>query len=742
MLKKQKFFSLSLLAMATALCADVVNLGSNRELFVDDKMIEKMDNAEIRLNRPDEKDIVFVLDREHEGNVSCYFTIMKDGDKYRMYYNGSHYNLWNLIGANRKGHHEFTCLAESTDGINWTRPILNKVEFNGSKANNILDIPPHLTHCFTPFKDTNPDCPPDELYKAAAGVQFNAAKPGKLYGMVSPDGINWKLVQEKPILDKGEFDSQNLIFYDNVRKCYVAYYRRWVGRMRGIATATSKDFRNWTEGEMLSYDNNKDENFYTNAILRYGDTQYLLGFPMLFRDDRTRNGNWRIGLGDGGFMSSRDGKNFYLFEEAFLRPGLNNDRWYNRCNYASWGMIETPINMPGNNSELSLYYSEGYSESDDLKIRRCTIRKDGFASIHSNMKKGTVLTKAFTFAETPKELQKNSESDLYKTKVIIKQGGSINYIHHHGKGVLYAPYPISQEIPDTDKLGKSATFAIQVDRLERGKERRFFSSYDRFNKNAQMFYFHIYLAPHKSIYKDSLLRCYYSPFGKAEFKGEALEAEIAKSTHHHFAATIDHGKIKLYMNGKLVAENNVEYKDMAINSTLGNLRFGCDYPPYGMLYSPFLGYADDLLILKRAMSAKEIAELAENGAEKTLNLEKEEGVLYTMETEKTVPLIDRLAKDGVQNSFYPNYAPFGKTMLILNCSTSARGSIRVELQDAETGKAIPGYSLEDCDLIYDDSLNRTVTWGGNADVSQLANRPIKILFELKDADIFSYRFGQ
>ena len=81
-------------------------------------------------------------------------------------------------------------------------------------------------------------------------------------------------------------------------------------------------------------------------------------------------------------------------------------------------------------------------------------------------------------------------------------------------------------------------------------------------------------------------------------------------------------------------------------------------------------------------------------------------------------------------------------MLLLNCSTSARGSIRVELQDAATGKAIPGYALADCDVIYDDSLDRAVSWKGCSDVSHLAGKPIRILYELQDADIFAYRFGQ
>ena len=737
--KKHQIFSLCLAMMMTSVFADVYNIGNKRELFVDDQMIEKMDNAEIKLHNPIERELSFKLDQPHEGNCSCYFTIFKDGDKYRMYYNGGHFAQYGILGNARKQHAEFTCMAESTDGINWTRPNLGLVEFNGSKNNNILPIANRWTHCFTPFKDSNPNCKNEEAYKAVA---FDHGTPKQLFGFVSPDGINWKLVSDKPIITGGNFDSQNLVFYDNERELYVAYYRKSPNKVRGIATATSPDFINWTEGEMLSYDNNKDENFYTNAIIRYDRAPYLIGFPMLFRDGRLYPGNLGIGVGDGGFMSSRDGKNFYLFEEAFFRPGLNRERWYNRNNYAAWGVIETPTNIPGGNKELSLYYSEGYFEGKEVNIRRCTLRMDGFASIHANMKKGTVLTKPLTFAVTPEDQMKEPPKDPYLTPLTIDHGPTLkNKLKLFGTGVFRASKPTILEIPETQNLGKTATFALQTDCISRGGERRFFSSNDK-QPGGWKACFHIYLAPNKNMYKYSLVRFAFTPFGKAEFGGEALEAEIAKQREHHFAATIDHGKIKLYMNGKLVAENNIDSKDIDLNSTLGNIRFANDYPPNGMVNSPFIGYADDILILKRAMSAEEIANLAKNGAEKTLDLAKEKGILYTMETEKNAPLIDRLKADGEQNAFFPTTLPWGKTMLLLNCSTSARGSIRVELQDAKTGKAIPGYSLADCDLIYDDNLNRTVSWKGKSDISHLAGKEIRILFELQDADIFAYRFGQ
>ena len=35
-----------------------------------------------------------------------------------------------------------------------------------------------------------------------------------------------------------------------------------------------------------------------------------------------------------------------------------------------------------------------------------------------------------------------------------------------------------------------------------------------------------------------------------------------------------------------------------------------------------------------------------------------------------------------------------------------------------------------------------MAWKGGADVSALAGKPITLHFEMKDADIFAYRFGE
>lgn len=78
--------------------------------------------------------------------------------------------------------------------------------------------------------------------------------------------------------------------------------------------------------------------------------------------------------------------------------------------------------------------------------------------------------------------------------------------------------------------------------------------------------------------------------------------------------------------------------------------------------------------------------------------------------------------------------------LEINYSTSAAGQLRVEVQDVD-GKAIPGFSLEDCEPIYGDHIARTVRWNDASDVSALAGKPIRIRFEASDADLYSLKFN-
>jgi hypothetical protein len=79
--------------------------------------------------------------------------------------------------------------------------------------------------------------------------------------------------------------------------------------------------------------------------------------------------------------------------------------------------------------------------------------------------------------------------------------------------------------------------------------------------------------------------------------------------------------------------------------------------------------------------------------------------------------------------------------LRLNYSTSAVGSVRVEVQN-EGGDPIDGYALDDMEPIYGDRLDKSLAWESGSDVSALAGQAVRLRIELKDADVFSFRFAR
>jgi hypothetical protein len=82
---------------------------------------------------------------------------------------------------------------------------------------------------------------------------------------------------------------------------------------------------------------------------------------------------------------------------------------------------------------------------------------------------------------------------------------------------------------------------------------------------------------------------------------------------------------------------------------------------------------------------------------------------------------------------------FSGRELSLNFSTSAAGGVKVGFEDA-AGKAISGFSVEDCVTQIGNELDRKVTWKSGTDVSSLAGKPVRLRFSMKDADIFSFEF--
>jgi hypothetical protein len=83
---------------------------------------------------------------------------------------------------------------------------------------------------------------------------------------------------------------------------------------------------------------------------------------------------------------------------------------------------------------------------------------------------------------------------------------------------------------------------------------------------------------------------------------------------------------------------------------------------------------------------------------------------------------------------------FSGNRLTINFSTSAAGGLRVELQTGE-GKPIDGFTLDDCPEIIGDQIDHMVSWKSGSDIGKLSGQPVRLRFELKDADLYSLQFA-
>lgn len=397
-----------------------IAIGSRRELFVDDSLLESLDGVRRQLHPPVPREIAITHDAPWEGAGSGYHSVIHDGERYRMYYRGSQLGVKDgrLITGG-----EVYCYAESRDGVRFTKPNLGLYAHAGSKQNNIV-WKGVGTHNFAPFLDTRPGCPPESRYKALGGL----ASEGGLFAFHSADGIHWSLMREEPVVTEGAFDSQNLAFWDPAAGTYRAYFRTFTKGIttakvwkpegyRAIRTASSKDFLDWQNYQDLTYRDSPLEHLYTNQVAPYFRAPHILiGFPTRYiergwspsmRDLPERElrearaaAHLRYGtsLTEGLLMASRDGVHFDRWNEAFLRPGPERpSTWLYGHQFIAWHAVQTPSDLPGAPPELSLYASEGSWHGKGNALRRYTLRLDGFVSISGDFQGGTFRTKRVRF---------------------------------------------------------------------------------------------------------------------------------------------------------------------------------------------------------------------------------------------------------------------------------------------------------------------------------------------------------
>lgn len=381
---------------------NIVDIGSNLELFVDRYLIDRLEGTHLELHHPIPAGTAIRFDKPWEGIVSGYVTVILDGDTYRLYYRGRP-TISQADGS--KEAQEVTCYAESPDGITWTKPNLGIYEIDGTRDNNVILSPDFLpmTHNISPFLDTRPGVPHSERFKAVGGTSQSGLVP-----FISEDGIHWKKLQDEAIIKEGALDSQNTVFWSSTEECYVCYYRTWTNNVRWISRTTSKDFLHWNKGEDMEFGDAPHEHLYTNQTRPYFRAPHIyIGTAARFIPGRRALTDAQIkeidlfgphnyenlneALSDAVLLSSRGGTHYdRTFLESFIRMGMDLHNWVARSNYPALGIV------PSGENEISLYVQRRYGQPSAY-LERLTLRTDGFVSVQAPYTGGEMLTEPFRF---------------------------------------------------------------------------------------------------------------------------------------------------------------------------------------------------------------------------------------------------------------------------------------------------------------------------------------------------------
>lgn len=374
----------------------MIDFGKRIELMTDTYLLDTVEGLQFRYQTPKCVQKVLSFDQPWEKPGSLGNVVFDDAGQIKLYYRG-------FPGMDRSDidDNQTTCLAVSEDGLYFTKVPINEIAFDGIKENNIVrrDV---YCHNFMIFKDSNPDCKPDERYKALAGTVYQ----GGLHAFASPDGIHWHALAEEPVLTDGLFDSMNVTFYDNRDGVYRSFSRYFTGTwtfngvtepgLRAIQSSKSKDFLHWEKPVPHIYTwsdgPGPTEHLYTNATTPIpGAEHILLSIPMRFCDERQAVAQHpEAGVSDAILMTSRDGIHWdRSVKDAWLSGDLCEREWTQRGFITLGGII-----VHGNEF---YFYVEKHYMWDDCGIWAYSVPKYRLMSLYADGDGGFLETKPLHF---------------------------------------------------------------------------------------------------------------------------------------------------------------------------------------------------------------------------------------------------------------------------------------------------------------------------------------------------------
>ena len=420
--------SLALPAMSAADAkregVDAIEIGGDRQLFLDERLLDPTQSRDVTqtLNPPQDIRRVLKPDQPWEAlGFIFYCSVVDDGGTLKLYH-GSY-------DAEKKKHFS---LATSTDGIHWKRPELGLREFQGSTKNNILPLDAVEVSVFL-----DPHSPPEKRCRLLFTSHWPDPARAGVYAASSPDGIHWNVTPERmlPFVP----DSQPSAFWDESLQKYAIYLRAWNPHLRAVSRMAVDDLESpwpydhsvppyfvWGKDKIPTFshewpvvmgpdeDDPPNVQLYTSVAMRYPFApDAYLAFPAAFLN--FKGPEWKdraVSTSDGTFdvqlATSRDGITWKRWRQPYVSAGLHDELDLRLVSMGT-GMVRRGswlhqyfVGWPHTHGQPGIWDHDPSTRAAWMKkdlggIYCATQRVDGFVSLDAGPAGGTLTTRPLVF---------------------------------------------------------------------------------------------------------------------------------------------------------------------------------------------------------------------------------------------------------------------------------------------------------------------------------------------------------
>lgn len=323
------------------------------------------------------------------------------------------------------------CYAYSKDGINFVKPKLGLVEFNGSRDNNIILLNAHGASVFLDRheKDKN------KRYKMLVKIDYSRENNFMCSGF-SYDGINFEIVPWRD--NNPEADTHNFAFFDTKTEKYYLITRTWKNGIRISSISSSRDFLEWSKPREILRGLGFERQVYSMPVFQYSDI--YIGLPSIYVDgDRECRDFDTVSVGLS-FSNNLDIFDFVNSIEDFILE-RGEGKYPDGENDCGTIFSSTPVEI---DNKLYFYYMAGNGKHTNFRegsLNRGYIEYDkfGYYTSKDNTREAIVTTSPFSIYNNDIEILADIEEGGYIVYELYDRTGYNvleNYLKNNCKKIV------------------------------------------------------------------------------------------------------------------------------------------------------------------------------------------------------------------------------------------------------------------------------------------------------------------